>query len=95
MSLGRRRENIIHVFAGQQCGVAFKSRGYVREILSRSKLRRINKDRDHQRIALRARFAHQTEMALVQRAHRRHKADAAVRALNFTRDRDHALRDFD
>src|SRR6185503_5803488 len=57
-----------------------------------SKLRRIHKHGDHYDVAHSSRFAHETQVSFVQRAHRGNEADGFVLfTADFARDGSHAL----
>ncbi len=87
-----RRKNIIDIVFGQQRGIARQIARVSIEIFRRTELGRIYKDRNHDNVTHRAGFVDQTEVAFMQRAHRRDKADGPVLlAAQFAGDGHHAL----
>ena len=64
-----RREDGINLQRNEQVEVLFEIPRIAREILTRTELRRIDKDRDHDHVALTPGAPHQAQVALVQRAH--------------------------
>ena len=75
--LRARRKHQIHALSLQQRAIRIPRPRILREVLIRSKLCGIHKDRHHHRIALLSRRANQRHMARMQRPHRRNQTDSA------------------
>src|SRR5262249_24605180 len=79
-----RVEHDVDRFFLQKAAVALEVARIALQILARAELRRIDEYRDDHAVAALFRFAHETEVSFVQRAHRRHERDApAGAALGF------------
>src|SRR5437867_1776084 len=86
------RKYIIDVILSKQRRVTSQIARIFVEVFLRSKLDRINKNRNNDYVADRARFTHETQMSFVKSAHRRHKTNPAmVLAANLPRDGHHAF----
>src|SRR4029078_6757830 len=87
-----RREDVIDVVISQQRGVFGQVARVVLEIFTWSKMRWIHKNRNYNDVTHPPRFAHETQVSFVQRAHRRNQSHSLILfTANFARDGTHAL----
>ena len=86
----RRREDEVDAFRERQLGIARQVARVALEVFAGAELRRVDKDRSHDDVAHFAGAPHQRQMTFVQRAHRRHQADAAAFGAHITRHRHHS-----
>ena len=68
-----RREQDVDAFALEPAAIRFERARIAVEVLVRPELQPVDEDAGDDAVAVRARDAHQREMALVQVAHRRHE----------------------
>ena len=89
--LGRWRENVVHLLGNAQIDIAREIARVVLQITVRLELGRVDEDRDHDQVADFADPTNQTQVPLVQRAHRGHETDPTALGQRLARNLFHRV----